>query len=109
MRKNRKQQSILALPFGSVDHCGHDRHEFIGFLFQRQSVRRNNPTFFTQKFKPKRGFVGFLKRAAQLGDKLLIGSRAGGFSDLGCDGCARAQQLPSKHMNLVTPFGELDK
>jgi hypothetical protein len=33
--------------FGFVDHRGHDGHEFIGFFFHWQSVRRSNPTFFS--------------------------------------------------------------
>jgi len=100
---------LSAFSLRSVDHRGHDRDEFIGFLFHWQRVGRGDGTVFTQEFQPEGGFVGFLKSAAELGDELFMGSGARGFADMGSDGCARAQQLLSKHSHLFLLFGQFDK
>ena len=55
---------FLASAFGLVDHRCQDGHEFIRFAFQWQRKRRFNTAFFTEQFKPKLAFVGFLEGAA---------------------------------------------
>jgi hypothetical protein len=71
-RKQKSQKAVSAISFGSIDHRGHDRHEFGRLLLQRDGKVSADPTFLTEKFEPEQGFVGFLECTAQLGNELVV-------------------------------------
>jgi hypothetical protein len=58
-------------PSRFVDHRGHYRHEFIGFFFHWQSVRRSNAAFLTEQLQPHLRFISLLQRTTEFGDKFF--------------------------------------
>jgi hypothetical protein len=69
--------SVFGFAFGFIDHRGHYRHKFIGFIFQWQSFLRSYPALFAEQFQPKLRFISLLQRAAKLGHEFVLRPGAG--------------------------------
>jgi hypothetical protein len=66
--------------FCFFDHGREDRDQLGRLRFQWGGQVWIDTAFFTKQFKPKRGFIGFLKGATQLGGEFIAGTCARGFT-----------------------------